>query len=115
MRIRAPGGSGEGVGVLVGNGVGGTGVSVGVEVTVAGTFCVSASMVFIAAFAVNPMTVGKYSGGYGVGAGSVPEKTQAERTLKKDARVIIFRVSLFFMSRRRPIIQGRLMNISSNC
>jgi len=85
IRICAPGGVGDGVGVFVGSGVGGIGVSVGVEVTVGGAIFVSASMVFMAEFAVNAMTVGRYSAGYGVGTGSVIWSIQADKRLRRDA------------------------------
>jgi hypothetical protein len=45
-------------------------------------------MVFMAALAVSAMTVGKYSGGYAVGAESVPGKTHPDSSPRRDARDI---------------------------
>lgn len=82
------GADGDGVGVFVGIGVNvsvGVKVRVGMSVSVGVVLGVPARLVAIAACPVNTTTVGKYSGGNGVGPVSVLGGTQAARSPSSEA------------------------------
>jgi hypothetical protein len=88
MRICDLGADGEGVSVIVGTGVRvsvGVGVIDGVRVSVGIALGVPARLVAMAACPVSTTTVGKYSGGYGVGALAATEGAQAGRSPRREA------------------------------
>jgi len=88
MRICAMGAEGDGVGVTVGAGVSvsvGVNVRVGISVSVGVTLGVPARLVAMAACPVKTTTVGKYSGGNGVGPVSVVGGTHPARSPRRDA------------------------------
>jgi hypothetical protein len=82
------GADGEGVGVFVGTGVGvsvGVGVMVGVKTIIGVMLGVPARLVAMAACPVRTTTVGKYSGGNGVGADSTVVGAQAATSPSSEA------------------------------
>ena len=82
------GAEGDGVGVSVGTGVKvsvGVNVRVGVRVSVGVALGVLARLVAMAAWPVRTTTVGKYSGGNGVGPVSVLGGTQAANNPSSEA------------------------------
>ena len=88
MRICELGADGEGVGVSVGEGVNvsvGVGVSDSIKVSVGTALGVPARLVAIAACPVRTTTVGKYSGGIGVGVLAAAEGAQAGSSPKREA------------------------------
>jgi len=99
--IWATGAEGEGVRVSVGTGVGvsvGVGVWLGVSVSVGVALGVPARSVARAACAVCTTTVGKYSGGNGVGTGSTPGSTQPDKSPRAEASKRIWeKVNRFIM------------------
>jgi hypothetical protein len=105
MRICELGADGEGVSVSVGAGVGvsvGDGVIEGVRVRLGTALGVPARFVAMAACPVSTTTVGKYSGGYGVGALAAAVGAQAGRGPRREA--IRRRVGslIFFIQQKTP-------------